>query len=79
MALSMAVALGRARSDEPVDPEVGDPYPLARCIIADTPFDEGENVQANVYEGREIRVCCDDCVNKFPDEAYFRNAAEEKE
>jgi hypothetical protein len=49
---------------EPVDPGVGDPYPLAHCaIVPDVLLDE--NAEIVTVEERELRVCCSDCADQL--------------
>lgn len=41
------------------------PYPLTTCVVSDEKLGEmGDPVILN-YEGREIRLCCEGCVEKF--------------
>ena len=53
-----------------IDPDVGDPYPLERCLFSDKPLDEDYEVID--YQGREIRVCCNDWVDRFSGESTTR-------
>ena len=58
-AVALAALVGDACANEPES----DPYPLRNCVILDCPLDDGAEV---LYVGdREIRVCCEDCVNQF--------------
>ncbi len=45
--------------------DVGDPYPLANCVVQDMELDRRARVIDD--DGREIRVCCKDCVEEFED------------
>lgn len=40
------------------------PYPLDKCIVSDDAFDHGKPV-VFVYEGQEIKLCCQDCRKDF--------------
>ena len=54
---------------EPVDLGVGDPSPLPYCILVpDTPLDKDAKVI--MVEGREVRVCCSDCVDQFLTDSF---------
>lgn len=60
-AVVVAAIVGDVCADEPES----DPYPLRKCVILDCPLGDGAEV---LYVGdREIRVCCDQCVNEFSD------------
>lgn len=51
----------------PADPEVGDPYPLAKCVVREAPLDE---TAETVFDAeRDLRVCCLGCVGEF-EQAY---------
>lgn len=47
-----------------------DPFPLTRCVISDSVLDR----KAEVFDddGREIRVCCEKCVDEFNEERDSR-------
>lgn len=60
----LTVATLAAFGVEPVDPGVGDPYPLAHCaIVPDVLLDE--NAEMVTVEERELRVCCSDCADQL--------------
>jgi len=60
-AVAVVAIVGHVCADEPES----DPYPLRKCVILDCPLGDGAEV---LYVGdREIRVCCDQCVNEFSD------------
>ncbi|MBN9688622.1 MAG: hypothetical protein J0M24_00155 [Verrucomicrobia bacterium] len=40
------------------------PYPLTKCIVSDDAFDHGTPV-VFVYQGQEIKLCCQDCRKDF--------------
>ena len=61
----LAAMVVSAPSAEPVDPGVGDAYPLALCVITETELDD--EIKVLTHEQREIRVCCKDCVKQFYD------------
>lgn len=58
------------QAQEIVDPGIGDPYPLVNCVLSDEPLDE--EYKTIDHQGREIRVCCSDCVTRFSEETDFR-------
>ncbi len=41
------------------------PYPLAVCVVSGEPLDSMDEPVAIEYEGREIRFCCESCVQEF--------------
>ena len=53
---------GRAWAETPTG-ETDDPYPLVECVILDVPLAKGARVFSHL--GREIRVCCQECVEEF--------------
>lgn len=40
------------------------PYPLKTCIVTDEAFDHGKPYSF-VYNGQEIKMCCDGCRSDF--------------
>jgi hypothetical protein len=44
---------------------VGDPYPFATCPISDAKLGEMGEAVTRLYDGREVRFCCDACPAKF--------------
>ncbi len=71
MLLLLAVySLNSVHGQDPVDPGIGDPYPLVNCVLSDEPLDE--EYKTIDFQGREIRVCCSDCVTRFSEETDFR-------
>lgn len=57
-----------ALGDEPADLGVGDPYPFSRCVIVDTELDK--KTELIMHHGREIRVCCPECVDQFFEDSF---------
>lgn len=47
------------------DERVGDPFPLRDCPVAYHEIGEMQDPVVRIYEGREIRFCCEDCVEVF--------------
>ena len=41
------------------------PYPLTTCIVTGNALDSMGEEQRIVYEGREIKFCCEPCKEKF--------------
>ena len=58
---------------------VGDPYPLATCPVSGEELDGMGAAVVRLYDGREIRFCCEDCVPRFEAdrEAYTKQIDEE--
>lgn len=44
---------------------VGDPYPLATCPISGKKLGEMGAPVTRLYDGREIKFCCDQCPSSF--------------
>ncbi len=44
---------------------VGDPFTLRDCPVANHAIGEMGEPVVRVYDGREIRFCCDDCIETF--------------
>ncbi|MCP4853762.1 MAG: hypothetical protein GY903_04640 [Fuerstiella sp.] len=62
-AVAVAAIVGDVSATEPESSPTDDPYPLVKCVILDGALDDGADV---LYVGdREIRVCCQECVNEF--------------
>ncbi len=53
------------------------PYPLTECIVTDNDLGSMGDEQRIVYEGREIKFCCEPCVGKFlkKPERYLKKLA----
>ncbi|CAG0987937.1 hypothetical protein PHYC_02128 [Phycisphaerales bacterium] len=47
------------------DKRVGDPYPLATCPISGKKLGEMGVPVTRLYEGREVKFCCDQCPSSF--------------
>jgi hypothetical protein len=60
-AVAVATIVGDVFANEPES----DPYPLRKCVILDCPL--GDEAEVLYVGDREIRVCCDQCVNEFSD------------
>jgi len=73
--LSGAPALAQPHDATPAAPKdkagaaatdrVGDPYPLATCPISGKALGDMGDPIVKVYDGREIRYCCNGCPGKF--------------
>jgi hypothetical protein len=44
---------------------VGDPYPLSVCPVSELALGSMGEAIVKVYDGREVRFCCDGCPAKF--------------
>lgn len=42
-----------------------DSYPLKTCVVSGEPLGEMDEVKVIHYEGREVRLCCEDCEKPF--------------
>jgi hypothetical protein len=73
---TVALGIARAQPEKPAKPEVpaakqpaakivGDPYPLGVCPISGKKLGEMGEPVVKVYDGREVRFCCDMCVDPF--------------
>jgi len=52
---------------------IGGPYPLATCPVSGKPLDVMGDPIVRVYDGREVRFCCEKCVPKFEaDQANYQ-------
>lgn len=49
----------------PTDKRIGDPYPLAVCPISGENLGSMGDPVVKLYDGREVRFCCDSCPPKF--------------
>lgn len=58
---------------------VGDPYPLATCPVSGEKLGEMGDPVIRIYDGREIRFCCEKCVPKFEadQEGYLKKINKE--
>ncbi len=66
----VVISLKLVQAQEVIDPATGDPYPLENCVLSDEPLEEKHELID--FQGREIRVCCSDCVTRFSEETDFR-------
>ena len=41
------------------------PYPLKTCIVTDEKLGDHGQPYSFVYQGQEIKMCCDDCRKDF--------------
>ncbi len=75
-AFASAVAAARGQHDDPhaqphehaaapTDKRVGDPYPFAACPISGEQLGSMGEPVILLYEGREVRFCCDGCPEQF--------------
>jgi len=60
---------GRVQGQEIIEPGIGDPYPLEICLLSDEPLEDDPEIFD--YQGQEVRVCCNDCMSRFADEAFL--------
>jgi YHS domain-containing protein len=72
----LVAILSNVRGNESEDVSTEDPYPLRNCVILDCPL--GDEAEVLYVDGREIRVCCDDCVNQFGDSEHWMAVVDER-
>jgi hypothetical protein len=48
-----------AKADKPK------PYPLKTCVVSDEKLGEMGDAYVFTYEGREIKLCCKNCLKDF--------------
>ena|SRR5882672_2640683 len=72
--------LGFAADDKKA--EKPKPYTLKKCIVSDEKLDEKDGMKPYVFthEGREIKLCCKDCLADFKkDSAKYIKKIDEAE
>jgi YHS domain-containing protein len=54
----------------------GDVYPLDRCIVSGEELGSKGEAVSRVYDGREVRFCCEGCIQEFEanKEKYLQKA-----
>lgn len=62
-----------------LEDRVGDPYPLRDCPVAYHEIGQNQDPVVRVYEGREVRFCCEDCVGAFEEDLKASFAEVDKE
>ncbi|MBX3317109.1 MAG: hypothetical protein KF902_09640 [Phycisphaeraceae bacterium] len=72
--VALSSALAAISSDR-----VGDPFSLRDCPVAYHEIGELQDPVVRVYDGREIRFCCDDCVEAFQEDLKSSLAEVDKE
>lgn len=57
---------------------VGDPYLLSVCVVSGEKLGNMGDPVVRVYEGREVRFCCEQCIEKFEAKSgeYWREVNE---
>lgn len=65
IATTVAALAGGVHGEEAGLSSAGDPYPLPTCVVLDSPLYDDSSILD--FDGREIRVCCEDCVGEFND------------
>lgn len=80
--LALVCPTATLAADKPPDPKATKPKPyiLTLCLVSDEKVDKGD--PTFIYQGREIKVCCEGCVKDFQKdpEKYLKliEAAEKK-
>ena len=75
-ALASVVLLGAGNGS---DERVGDAFPLRDCPVAFHEIGMMQEPVVRVYDGREIRFCCEDCIEAFQEDLKASMAEVDKE
>ena len=60
--------------------EAAKPYPLKTCVVSDEKLGEMGNPYVFTHEGREIKLCCKNCLKDFKkDSAKYIKKIEDAE
>jgi hypothetical protein len=60
--------------------EKAKPYPLEKCVVSDEKLGEMGKPYVFKHEGREVRLCCKDCLKDFKkDPAKYMKKLDEAE
>jgi len=79
LTLSLALAAGIAFGEDAKPAAKVVPYPLDTCAVSGEKLGEMCEAVTKVYDGREVKFCCDKCVPKFEkDKAKYLKAIDEK-
>lgn len=65
----VALSLVACKS-QPLASEVR-PYPLETCIVMDSELGTMGDPVVRVYEGQEVKFCCEPCVEEFESDPEF--------
>ncbi|MBL9141237.1 MAG: hypothetical protein JNK53_05165 [Phycisphaerae bacterium] len=63
-----------APAEKPAAPMIGDPYPFDTCATSGRPVDVKGTPTTRLFDGRELRFCCDGCPAPFEREPAVRFA-----
>ena len=67
--LTLAAFLGTAIASFAADKEAKEkPYPLDKCVVSDEKLGEMGKPYVFKYEGREVQLCCKNCLKDFKKE-----------
>ena len=61
---TLAVPLAGLAADKKSDAKPK-PYPLKTCVVSGEKLDQMGEPYVWVYQGRELKFCCKDCVKDF--------------
>ena len=61
---TLTAPLAGLAADQKADPKTK-PYPLKTCVVSGEKLDQMGKPVVYVYEGREIKFCCKDCIKDF--------------
>ncbi|MEQ8763427.1 MAG: hypothetical protein RL885_05845 [Planctomycetota bacterium] len=56
------------KSDESAAAGSATPYPLEVCIVSDEELGSMGEPVVKVYDGQEVKFCCESCVKSFEDD-----------
>ena len=75
-ALAGSVSFGADKETKDKDK----PYPLDKCVVSDEKLGEMGKPYVFKHEGREVRLCCKDCLKDFKkDPAKYMKKLDEAE
>jgi hypothetical protein len=64
LVLSACASTGKTGSDSAATSGVK-PYPLTTCVVTGNDLGSMGDEQRIVYQGQEVKFCCEPCVDKF--------------
>lgn len=79
--LSLLSGLGLTALAAPATQPATRPYPTDKCIVSDDTLGGAMGPTITIkHEGREVRLCCDDCIKDFKkDPAKYMKKLDEAE
>jgi YHS domain-containing protein len=65
LAAILGLTLSACSSPGPASSAGTKPYPLSVCLVTDNDLDSMGGPVTKVYNGQQIKFCCEPCVEKF--------------